>query len=147
VWLANFVLPATRSRSAKAVTAEENNDPKSEAHDLVRLQLLGLRQMAVETFWKQPILGNEGFGIYPIQTKKQIMDTEPMERDFNNGSFGHRRNTHRDRLLGFDDAAPGAICAREEPFVTRAVALGAGEKNRNAHGNGSTLSRFFRRES
>ena len=30
--------------------------------------------------------------------------------------------------------------------MTGAVALGAGEKNRNPHGNGSTLSRFFRRE-
>ena len=95
------------------------------------------------------LIGKEDLSGDPyLQTKKQIMNTEPMERDFNNGSYGwHRRNTHRDRLLHFDDTAPGAICAGKEPFMTGAVALGASEKNRNAHGNGSTLSRFLRRES
>jgi len=49
-----------------------------------------------------------------------------------------------DGFLGFDDAESGAICAKEEPVATSAVALGTGKKNRNPDGNDSTLSRFFR---
>lgn len=86
-----------------------------------------------ETFWKKPIR-DEGLGIYPrrqicvCKRRNKLWIPNPWSETSITDLSASIEGTHRDRLLGFDDAAPGAIGARKEPFVTGAVALGAGEK-------------------
>ena len=81
-----------------------------------------------------------------MKTKVKIMDTQPVDGDFDDGPIGnHRRNADPDRFLYLNRPLSLAIYTREEPITSGATTLRAVIKHWNAHRNNDTRGRFFRR--
>lgn len=82
-----------------------------------------------------------------MDPQKKIMDAQPMNGYFNDGSIAdHGRNPNSDRFLFLDGSLAVAIETGEKPITSGAGALRASIKRWDADRNCDTSDRFFGRE-